>query len=245
MRVVAMLAWWDEPPDELTACITSLPTICDAVIAIDGAYEMTPGATAASPDEQAEAIKTAAAAAGIEASVVVPDTVWVGQVEKRDFMLRQAAADADWLIAVDADHRLIGNRDKIRAELAGLRRVDSIRHDFHTPAPRLPGQLKRLAPHSWHRNLSGTTIEHSLLFRRLDEMRVERVHWGYSGVTGGRRVSVGNYRADKIPAGRSHRLKAPFRVEHVCFERDLMRLDRNRDYCVVRDRFKNEHGFEP
>lgn len=241
-----MLAWWDEPPEELDACVRSLPVLCDAVVAVDGAYEMTPGKTAASPPEQADAILAAAEAVGLDARVIVPDRIWIGQVEKRDYMLREAAKDANWLLAVDADHRLVGDRDKIRAELASLgTRADAIRHDFHTPPPKRMDDLKAMSPHQWHTNLCGRTIEHSLLIRRVDDMRMERDHWGYTGVVGGRRVALGNWRSKKYVACRYHRLRAPFRIDHVCFQRDQMRLDRNKRYCQMRDKFKGQYGYEP
>lgn len=246
MKIVAMLAWWDEPPAELEACVASLPALCDAVVAVDGAYEMTPGATAASPPDQAEAIWEAAVRHGIEARVIVPDKIWTGQVEKRDAMLRLAAEDADWVIAVDADHRLVGNRLDVRREIERVgTSADSIRHDFYTPMPDDPADLKRLSPHPWHTRTAGQTIEHALIIRRLDDMRVERDHWGYSGVRAGTRVALGNWRARHLPPGRYHRLRTQFRVDHVCFQRDRMRLERNRRYCQVRDGFKSRNGYEP
>lgn len=246
MNIVAMLAWWDEPPEELDACVRSLTVLCDAVVAVDGGYEMTPGATPASPRGQAESILAAAAEMGLRATVVVPDRVWTGQVAKRDFMLRLAALDADWLLAVDADHRLVGNRDPIRDELQRFGPyVDTVLHDFYTPYPRQPGKLlEEISPHEWHTKLAGKTVEHCLLIRRMEDMHVTGSHWGYSGVReDGVRVSLGGWREE--PTGRHRRLTAPFQVDHVCFMRDQMRLDRNRDYCRIRDEFAETHGYEP
>lgn len=240
-----MLAWWDEPPADLYACVRSLRVLCDAVVAVDGAYEMTPGALARSPEEQADAIRKAAADAGLDHATVMPSEVWTGQVAKRDFMLHEAAPGSDWLLAVDADHRLVGDRETVRAELAAAQAlgVDSIRHAFHTPLD--DEAMLEHSPHDWHTNLAGRTIEHSLLFRALDDLRLDRDHWGYSGVRDGRRVALGNWRPSDMPRGASYRLKVPFRVDHVCFTRDRMRLDRNRDYCLARDRFKQANGYEP
>lgn len=244
MNIVAMLAWWDEPPDELDACVRSLTVLCDTVVAVDGAYQMTPGATATSPTEQVAAIRDAAADTGLQARIIVPSKIWAGQVEKRNLMIREASADADWVIAVDADHRLVGERTTIRDELARTT-ADSIRHDFYTPPPAKPSDLRKISPHPWHTGLSGRTIEHSLLLRALADMRVETDHWGYSGVRDGTRFALGNWRGSRLRQGTSHRLRAPFRVEHVCFQRDRMRLDRNRDYCKVRDAFRRRNGYEP
>lgn len=241
-----MLAWWDEPADELYACVSSMLTICDAVVAVDGAYEMTPGATPLSPPDQAAAIEQAAQHAGLEYTIVRPDKVWTGQVEKRNKMLELAVDGSDWVVAVDADHRLVGDRTQIRIELLRVREeAESIRHDFYTPPPENPGDLERLSPHAWHTKLSGKTIEHSLILRVLDDMRLERDHWGYSGVRNGERLALGNWRAQDIQPGRYHRLATPFRVDHVCFARDEMRLGRNRVYSATRDAFKASNGFEP
>ena len=246
MKITGMLAWWDEPAADLYACVRSMRTLCDAVVAVDGAYEMTPGATRLSPPEQAAAISQAARNFGMDCTIVYPQKIWTGQVEKRNAMLDIAVEDSDWVIAVDADHRHVGDRTKIRAELCRLGdTADSVRHDFYTPPPANPADLEKLSPHPWHTKLSGKTIEHSLILRVLDDMRLERDHWGYSGVRDGQRVALGNWRAQNIQPGRYHRLAAPFRVDHVCFVRDQMRLDRNRVYCATRDAFKSSNGFEP
>lgn len=247
MKITAMLAWWDEPADELYACVRSMRTLCDAIVAVDGAYEMTPGATRLSPPDQAAAIKKAAHDSGLsDCTIVFPEKIWTGQVEKRNAMLERAVEGSDWVVAVDADHRHAGDRDAIRREIRRLHGgAESIRHDFYTPPPANPADLERLSPHAWHTKLAGQTIEHSLILRVLDDMRLERDHWGYSGVRDGQRVALGNWRAQDIPAGRYHRLATPFRVDHLCFARDEMRLDRNRAYCATRDAFKSSNGFEP
>lgn len=247
MRIVAMLAWWDEPADDLYDCVKSMRTLCDAVVAVDGAYEMTPGATRLSPPEQMAAIKQAAHDYGMDCAIYLPEKIWTGQVEKRAAMLEEACRDADWVIAVDSDHRLVGDREKIRKELARIGHgADSILHSFHTPMPENPAELLRLSPHPWHTELAGKTIDHSLLFRVLDDMRIDRDHWGYSGVRpDGLRIAVGNWHGSQHPHGMYHRLAAPFRVDHMCFDRDLMRLDRNRAYCKTRDAFKLDNGYEP
>lgn len=240
-----MLAWWDEPADELYACVKSMRVLCDRVVAADGAYEMTPGATVRSPDEQADAIRTAAADSGMDCTIIYPDKVWEGQVAKRAAILDEAVIGSDWVIAVDSDHRLVGDRDQIRAELEQFHDVDSVLHDFYTPPPATPGSLDRLSPHAWHTKLCGKTIQHSLLFRCLLEMRIEKTHFGYSGIRRGQRVVIGNWRSDEYAQGRHQRLRSEFRVDHLCFFRDQMRLDRNRDYCKVRDQFRDDNGFEP
>lgn len=242
-----MLAWWDEPSEDLYACVTSMAVLCDAVVAVDGAYEMTPGATPTSSHEEIRAIREAADAAGLEVDIFIPSSVWTGQVAKRDFMLRRAAKDSDWLLAIDADHRLFGDRDAVRGELEQIgSTVDSVTHDFRTPVPAgmSADDIEQMSPHPWHTRTAGVTLEHSLLFRRLEDMHVTTNHWGYSGVReDGVRVGVGGSQYE--PAGRYHRLVAPFRFDHVCFMRDEYRLVRNREYCETRDAFLTAQGYEP
>lgn len=241
-----MLAWWDEPPQDLYACVRSMRVVCDAVVAVDGAYEMTPGATRLSPDDQPDAIRKAAHDSGMDCTIAYPEKIWTGQVEKRNFMLQLACRDSDWVVAVDADHRLTGDREAVRAELERVMPwADSVFHRFYTPLPEDPRDVERLAPHEWHKKFAGKSFEHSLVIRVLDDMRVEESHWGYTGTKNGHRVTVGAWKHDDIPAGQYHTLAAPFQFNHVCFQRDVMRLNRNRDYCEIRDRFVSEHGYEP
>ncbi len=246
MKITAMLAWWDEPVDELEDCVRSLPVLCDALVAVDGAYEMTPGATAQSPSEQEAAITEAAESAGLEYKVVIPNKVWKGQVEKRAFMLDLAVStNPDWLLAVDADHRLVGDRESVRRQLDWFMKcgVVSVRHSFRTPLPDWFDLAN--SPHAWHTELAGNTVDHALICRCLDGMRIEKNHWGYTGVQDGQRIALGsNWQSDEYPQGKAVKL-GDFRIDHVCFHRDQKRLDRNRDYCLARDSFAETNGYEP
>jgi hypothetical protein len=60
MVVTAMLAWFNETVEELHRAVTSLRTIADRVVAVDGGWDLYPGARASSPPEQADAIRSAA-----------------------------------------------------------------------------------------------------------------------------------------------------------------------------------------
>ena len=134
MIVTAMLAWFEEPTDLLDACVRSLGGFCDRIVAVDGAYDLTPGKARRSPPEQAEAIEKAASAAGIEAEIFVPGRVWEGQVQKRDFMLRLAAERSDYVFACDADYIVRCEVPAVRAELEESD-ADAFRLRFHTPIP--------------------------------------------------------------------------------------------------------------
>lgn len=241
MIVTAMLAWWDEPPDMLATCVESLPVLCDRLVAVDGGYELTPGATAQSPPEQAKAIRAAAKKAGIPLDLYVPETLWEGQVQKRDFLMQQATKEADWVMPVDADYVLHGPRDAIRSEL-GRVEADSVQVEFYTSVPE-GLDVKRVAPHAWHSEIAGYSLMTNLLFRALPEMRVEFRHWWYSGLKDGKRVAL--WGCDEVyPRAATWTLQAPLLVEHRCFFRDRMRLDRNKAFCARRDQQVTREGVE-
>src|SRR5512146_2315942 len=103
MIVNAALAFWNERPEDLRRCVIGIANIADRIVAVDGAYARYPGATIRSPDVQIEALRTAADERNIELRLIQPDRLWAGQVEKREFMMRDAMSDADWVALVDAD----------------------------------------------------------------------------------------------------------------------------------------------
>jgi hypothetical protein len=242
--VTAMLAWFDEPSEELAGCVRSIAVVADRVLAVDGGYRLTPGTRPASPPDQAEAIREAAEDVALAHAVVTPDFVWDGQVQKRDFMLRAAAVGSDWLLAVDADWRLYGDRERIRDELAGLDPgTPAVEASVFTPPPRDEERSPELAPHPWHLASAGTVVRRRVLVRPGQEPRVEERHWWYSGVHGGvRRWLCGG--DDRYPQAACHVLEAPFLVEHRCFHRRAEQLERNRVYCAERDAEVASVGFE-
>lgn len=247
-KVCAMLAWWDEPAPMLERCVLSLSGFCTDLVAVDGGYQMVEGATPTSKVEQRDIILHAAHKAGVRVRVYEPDDLWAGQVAKRDFMIKRAEeTGADWLYAIDADHVLECDAGAVHAELEQYDPdIVTVAHDFYTPPPEQMSDIGRISPHEWHTKLAGKHIDHSLVIRCLDEMMVSVVHWGYSGIpAGGNRIALGGWRNGPYREGRKARLQSHFCVVHECFLRDQMRLDRNRDYCRVRDKFRRGQGFEP
>jgi hypothetical protein len=109
VRVVALLAWFDERPDMLAELFDSLAGAgADGIVAVDGAYAEYPGARATSGVGQAEAIMEVATANGMEAVVHVPRHPWAGnEIEKRTFLFdlghRLTEPEADWFWVVDGD----------------------------------------------------------------------------------------------------------------------------------------------
>ncbi|HEX8751952.1 MAG TPA: hypothetical protein VF731_00925 [Solirubrobacterales bacterium] len=246
--MTALLSWYDEPLNLLTDAVLSLRGFCDRLIALDGAYAFTPDAEPASPPGQADAIRMAADAAGIDGVVVQPGRLWAGQIEKRQYLFDLAAGPpADWLLIHDADHELDGDPVRFRAFLAGLPPdVVTIEAQYRTPA--VAG--RQLTP--WHEWLTRETFFTPLLFRALPELRVERHHWWYSGLLQGERVALWGWDdsggeldgAGLYPPGRHEQTKT-FKVRHRCFERPEPLLARQRGLYAARADLVAAAGVEP
>jgi hypothetical protein len=108
VRIVALLAWYEERTDWLAEVVASLAgATVDHLIAVDGAYRLFPQARGASSSPQADTINAVARGLGLGCTVHVPDGPWAGnEVAKRDAMFRLAHAVADpgdWLWVIDAD----------------------------------------------------------------------------------------------------------------------------------------------
>jgi len=105
VKIAAALCWFDEPPETLRRCVSSLAGVADVVVALDGRWKVYPGPANISLLEQAEAIHEAAAAIGIP---VVDESCratqpWPSQIEKRAALMRLAAEHGHWTFVVDAD----------------------------------------------------------------------------------------------------------------------------------------------
>lgn len=239
MIVTAMLAWYDEDPAILHRAVASLACIADRLVAVDGRWDLYPGASATSPPEQAETIKNAARVAGIQL-IIDQGKHWSGQVEKRNHML-QLAKGSDWVLPLDADWELEGDRDRIRAELAAVT-ADTLSVLFCTPTN--PARsLSESAATEWHANMAGTTERLTLIWRYLDDMRVEDAHWIVSGVKNQQRIQLwGN---GKYPPAAHAGLRARFLVTHHCLHRDERTIQANREYCEQRAAYVAKHGREP
>lgn len=244
MIVTAMLAWYQEDLDLLHDCITSLAGFCDRIVAVDGGYELIPGATRSSSPDQHDAVIRSCAEAGLDLDLYIPPAAWTGQVAKRDWMIKRAThgqpTPPDWLFVVDADYRIHGNADQFRAELANSPRVDVFQPYLYEPLP--PGFDLANSPHEWHTRYAGKTIRHSFLFRAYPEPRLEQRHWYYSAVKDG--VRVGMLGCPKYPRARTRPLRTKVIVEHRCFSRSLRTLERNRDYCAERAVYLAANGVE-
>jgi hypothetical protein len=119
VKIVACLAWYDEPITFLDRCIRSLAGIADRIVAYDGAWQMFPHEDHLSPIEQTLRIYWTANQVGISPNVFRPHVEWGSQVAKRDALMREACDYGDWLFVIDGDEYVAeADPDKLRATLA-------------------------------------------------------------------------------------------------------------------------------
>jgi hypothetical protein len=239
MRVTAMLAWWNEDPALLRRAVMSAANICDHVLALDGRWDYYPGESIRSPLPQYEAIEQAASDARLNLSLY-PGKLYTGQVEKRNQMLR-LAKDSDWLMPLDADWEIKGERYPSR-HILGNTRADALIVALHTK-PNTEAKLQDVAATSWHERLAGDTVYEPLVWRNLKGIRIENYHWLYSGLDStGQRVAL--WGQQDYPQARTEKLQT-IRIEHHCLHRDERTILANRIYCQERDRYAGVHGREP
>lgn len=229
MRIAAALSWWDEPADLLYDCVSAVARLADTIVALDGAYARYPDGTPASPPEQAEAIRDAAADAGRTALVLVPGRLWAGQLEKRTYAMTVAAAAADWVVTVDADWIVEADPDETRRQLAAYGPDAACFTVEHHMA------AGTVVPTAWARNLAGRSEPVPHIWRAAAApLRVETHHWWVSGMVGSERRWL--WGGDgRYPAHPSQALNSPYRVLHRALTRDELRARRNRAYCNDRE----------
>lgn len=245
-KVVALLSWYDEPIDLLRVGVRSLRGFCDRLIALDGAYDFTPGKEEGSPADQARAIIETAEAAHISVQVH-PSQAWKGQIEKRQHLF-DLAAGADWVLIHDADHELGGNPRAFRKCLASLPDdVVSVEVPYTTPDVR--GKFLT----DWHQRLTQKTIITPLIFRCLPGLRIDRHHWWYSGLLDGQRTQLWGWGEEdesehggvkELPAGR-RASTTTLSVTHRCFFKSDEHLRRQRNLYRARAELVAANGIEP
>lgn len=233
MIVTAALCWFDERPEDLERCISSLPGIADRLVAVYGRYadyHLLPVDTAA---KQVRLVRRLARNAGLDVEIDGTDRVWAGQVEKRNRLMQLATAgadeDDDWILGVDADHAIVcDDRVSVREELADAYAF-SFEVDFYTPLDE-SRSLQETAAGSWHLELAGRTLRVSAFWRALPGFRVEERHWWYSALVGDRRTWIwgGDSRYPQSPP---QRMWSDLVVEHWCLHREERHILANRDFC--------------
>lgn len=178
MRVIGLLAWYDEPTKDLERCIRTFHAAgVTALVAVDGAYGLFPGAQPVSPVEQHVLIAQTCAELKIDLRLWRPRELWDTETDKRAFMfglaeqhLRQS--DEDWYCVMDADEYVKGQVD-----LQGLlrkTRFDAADVTFDEPAG-AGKPHKRFELRCLFRALEGLTVR----FNHHTYMVGDRILWGY------------------------------------------------------------------
>lgn len=171
------LVWYDEPPEALYRCVRSAGLLADHLVAVDGPYALFPHEDPVSASEQYDAIRDAAADAGMSVHIE-PGKVWEGnQTEKRTRALQLVEAHAqtfvDWFFVLDADEYIeSADRAGLLDALAGTKANNAawevITNDgpgFSFNAFDFPGE-QRAKPR---------------LFRVLKDLKVRESHNLYQG----------------------------------------------------------------
>lgn len=106
--IVAALCWFDEQPETLERCATSLAGVADVLVALDGRWVLFPQDRTSSPIEQVVALRHAAESVGVRyvAETELYAGLWPSQVAKRAALMRIAREQADWVLVVDADESI-------------------------------------------------------------------------------------------------------------------------------------------
>lgn len=189
MKVIGLLNWYNEDPEWLSDCVSSLTGLCDHLIAVDGPYAVYPGGLDKpySDLEQVDAIRRAAGDMGL--TIHAPRRPWRdNEVGKRDFMFRLGAtfADADdWYLRIDADEvvtkvpvtarqQLVETGHSVAAVTMWTREIA----DWHASC--LASGVK-VGP------LTDYESRFRCLFRALPGIRIEQAHYLVTAPVGGRR----------------------------------------------------------
>jgi hypothetical protein len=230
MKIIGMLAWYDEPVEALARCVASCAGFVDVLVAVDGRYQLyRPGAPAQSPVEQVEAIKRAAAAAGLRLVLHTKTKPWASEGEKRTklFELAEQAGDpfVDWVIPIDADEELVvGCVDALRAKLASTS-FDRFEFLYETPHPEGMSESDRAVM------VAGTdirTVYLTRLLRLYKNMVVQPpTHWAFTGVDKNGCVVSLRVPDATLPADELH-------ILHRTTERGLQRMIEKAAYVQAR-----------
>lgn len=122
MRLIGLLAWFDEPLGALLRCLEAMATAgVDHMVAMDGRYALYPaGHDVSAPNEYA-AILMACRELGMACTIHQPSGPWEdGEVEKRTVLFAvgwSIAGPGDWFWVQDADQVVTECPDDLKARL--------------------------------------------------------------------------------------------------------------------------------
>lgn len=216
MKVVALMAWYDESVEILWRAVRSLEGAADTLVAVDGAYRLFPKGKRKSPVSQHEEITFAAKEAGIELDLVIPDKVWKNnEVEKRTFMFNRGEQHTntdDWFLIMDADDYVL--------KVGAFRNVLSATTD-DVAAVDLLGE-------------GGKATAYRKLFRALPGIHCEGAHYVFKHENDYLWGNTGHHQLASCADARG------LKIVHDPDARPKNRNDRKTEYYRVRDAEKAE-----
>jgi hypothetical protein len=221
MRVVGLLAWYQENPEWLREAIRSFAPSIDHLVAVDGAYAHFPGGRPASAPGEHKAIVQECKRQGIGCTLEVPCGTWETEMAKRTrlFQLGETACGPDdWYLIIDGDERLHTLPDDFRTRLAATS-LDVAEVAFYEPHPNAPSKSFPLR----------------IVFRASRGLTVKGNHWTF--VTADGRKLWGHGRQE--PALNVHDLV----VEHLTHFRRKERKGAAKTYYRTRDDLNIEIGI--
>lgn len=188
-KIIGILSWFDESPTWLAATISSMASICDHVVAVDGRYCHYDDPRIVSSMAEHDAIVNTARGSQIGLSMLVPTRTWRDEMEKRTaaFQMAQIVADAhtDWAFVLDGDEVLVENR------LGKARVIEELDRAAAAGVSTVTVTLRDIADQ--HKDEQRTrfgqalAVEHVIdcrvprLFRMHENMRVVGYHYNYIG----------------------------------------------------------------
>jgi len=209
VKIIALLAFYDEDPGMLVRCMTSLSKCCDHVVALDGAYYLFPDGRRNSDPGATSAIGWGALL-GMGVTLSIPEDVWKGnEVEKRNalFKLGNAIAEeGDWFLVVDADMV-----------------VESVPSDLRTI---LEGTDCEVGTYWLRDGEYGGRHPIRLFFRAAPDLHVSKTHYGY------RRGDSYLWETGGMPA-----VPTDLIIEHVGHQRSAERNARGDEFDRRRDQY--------
>lgn len=234
MKIIALLAWYDESPSWLAACVASIAPHVDHLVAVDGAYAHFPDARARSERLQAETIQATAEACGLACTIHRPATYWIGgEVEKRSAMFRigQAYREGfdDWYWVIDADCVVTQCPSDLRATLEATEAnaVEVVlweRRDYLGDVPDVSRTI--VLPTAGEQKLR-------CIFRALKDVQVVGAHYVYGGFDAdGEWHYLWGHGA--MPVDHAEYF-SNVRIEHRSIWRDAYRRNMAQDYYKTRD----------
>jgi hypothetical protein len=228
MRVTTCMFFWAEPLDELWSQVTALEGLSDRLVAVNGRWDGFPTNGRDTSREEIATVVEAAERANIDVTVHRPHGTWPGEVAQRNYTLKLALTDADWVFLMDADERVVHVGPNVRDDLEKMdRHVGTL--EFHT----LDGDYKPAT--QWE--TAGQTTEQRRFFRATSDLRYEKHHWWL------RTDSFALW--GQIPGLRFAKArKLDVRVEHRTCVRDPERWVLKDEFRAVRDPADAARGWE-